>query len=462
MNRRYFSICTRVCCFVFSLGIFSACSSDENIIEKQQTENTEYETQIQNEAEKVIENNFEDENETLLVEEMSVDLSKYTFDDMNLAVGCEFDLSEICSEEGLIISSKKENVVRVLDGGKIEALAEGKTEITVTSKEQKVSFDVCVTNPILNMNEVYKIAGNTVSLDVFGTTGTIEWESDNEAIATVENGVVYAMPSGCGLSTTIHAYVDGADLECKINVEPIPQLQTAYKIYSEAHVRSTVAGDYNCNLIAYSNANKIIRFTEEEFNDATLFARTLTEPEEVINLNDVDYSDGLTFPVYETYHKSNYGEDDFTHIEVYLVGTSQEAKVLAKSTQNYEMQVSYKAENGFGVLSIWTKALRFTNDNVGIVYLEVDGYEYCFNVQSRGYGINRIEWVPKSDTVEEYSENDVVTMSYSGDYSFLTQNAYTFIPNDIMGKVGDAFVEKVQDKAISMCVDLLFEMILPF
>ena len=93
--------------------MFSACSSAEDTTTEQHIENTEYETQIQNESDNVIENNFEDANENIIegesIEVTSVDLSKYVFNDMNLAVGCVFDLSEICSEEGFVVESKKEN-----------------------------------------------------------------------------------------------------------------------------------------------------------------------------------------------------------------------------------------------------------------------------------------------------------------------------------------------------------------
>lgn len=389
----------------------------------------------------------------------SIDLSKFDFQDMNLAVGCRYDLADLGITDGLICQSQNSNVACISDNDMILAQSEGKTNITVSNGTQNKQFQICVTNPQISVTEACKVVGNTIPLAVYGTTGEIEWQSDNDAIATVENGVVYAMPTGCGMSTNIHAFVDGKDLVCKINVEPIPQLDTTYKIYSEGHIRSATAGDYNCTLTAFSNANKIISFSEEQSAESTFYENAYGTVEEVLNLNKVDYSNGYTFPVYETYvndHISR-GSDDFTHIEVYLVGTSQDANIIAKSTKNYNIETSYQAENGYGVISVWVENISYTsNKNAGMIYIEVDGIEYCFNIQVRGWGLTNTDNLPKSDILEEYAENDVVEISYSGDYSELMQLSYTFIPNDIINGLGEKFIDALQDKAVSMCVDFLF------
>ncbi|MCH5260408.1 MAG: hypothetical protein J1F18_11675 [Lachnospiraceae bacterium] len=391
----------------------------------------------------------------------SVDLSAYEFQDINLALGCSYDLNNLCAEDSLHCESENSNIAYISDNGELVAQSEGKTNIIVTNNEQSRSFQVCVTNPQISMTEINKIVGNTASLAVYGTTGDIVWQSDNDAIATVDDGgIVYAMPTGCGMSTSIHAYVDGTDLTCTINVEPVPQLDTTYKIYSEGHIRSTL-GSYNCNLTAYSNANKVIRFAQTQTDGSAFYEDFAAEIEEVINLNKVDYSDGYTFPIYETYVNDSLDRSgDFAHIEIYLVGTSQDANVLTKSTQAYEMEASYKAENGYGVISVWVNELGYTNQkNAGLVYVEVDGIEYCFNIQVRGYGLTSADNLPKSDTLEEYTENDVVEISYSGDYAELLQFSYTFLPNNVANEFGEKFVDTLQDKAVSACVDLLLSAI---
>lgn len=393
----------------------------------------------------------------------SADLSVYEFRDINIALGCSFDLKDICAEDGLIYESENSKIVYVSDKDELIAQSEGKTNIIVKNNGQSISFQVCVTNPQISETKINKIVGRKTSLAVYGTTGDIVWQSDNDAIATVDDdGTVYAMPTGCGMSTNIHAYVDGTDLVCTIKVEPVPRLDTTYKIYSEGHIRS-MNGSYNCNLTAFSNANKIIRYSEAQ-TDGSVFSDSeflVTEIEDVMNLNKVDYSNGDTFPVYETYvNDSLDSSSDFSHIEVYLVGTSQNADVLVKSMKDYDVEASYEAKDGYGIISVWVKQLGYTNyKNAGLVYVETDGIEYCFNIQVRGYGLTNADNLPKSDTLVEYVENDVVEISYSGDYSELLQLSYTFLPNSAVNELGEKFVDTLQDKAVSACVDLLFSVL---
>ncbi|MBQ3030643.1 MAG: hypothetical protein IJD24_05405 [Agathobacter sp.] len=383
------------------------------------------------------------------------DISIFDFSDVNLALGCTYELSERYPMECEFEVDKPQ--IASVSNGILTANESGKTKVTVSFEGQEAEFMLGVTTPQLSVMEVNKIVGGTVTLNVYGTSSEVEWESDNDSIATVENGIVTAMPTGCGMSTNIHAYVDGMDLVCKVNVEPIPQLDTTYKIFSEGHIRSTIAGHYDCDLTAYSNANQVIRYTEEQMADLTAFGLRFSPTEEVMNLGKVDYSDGRTFAVYESYTASVLGEDDFTHIEVYLVGTSQEADVLAKSTHGNEMQVSYEPKEGYGVISIWLKG---SGDNhAGLVYVEVDGIEYCFGVQNRGYGPTNPNFLPKSDVLIEYVEEGNVKSSNTGGYSDIMNSSYTFIPMDLSSELTEKFIDTLQDKAISTCVDLLFEII---
>lgn len=387
----------------------------------------------------------------------SIDLSKYNFDNINLAIGSSYKLEELSAEE-IICTSEKEEIATISENCEIVAKSEGRTNINISAGNQEKQFEVCVTNPQINITEANKIVGNTVLLMIYGTTSEVKWKSDNEAIATVEDGLVYAMPTGCGMSTDIHAYVDGKDLVCEINVEPIPQLDTTYKIFSEGERCSINEGEHLCNLTAYSNTNKVIHYTKEQIKDLSLIDEKELDFEEVLNLNKVDYSDGRTFPVYETHLGSNSYADDYTHIEIYLVGTSQKPNILTKDSGKYNIEVSYEAKEGYGIISVWLKhrEIPFSSQNAGIVYLEVDGLEYCFNVYVRGRGINSINSIPHNYLVEEYTENDIVEVANSGDYSKIIQGSYTFMPGDLGSELGEKFVGALQDKAVSVCVDLLF------
>lgn len=446
----------KIFCIFLLLMCITGCTSNNKSSNKNINENT---VTAENKA---VSAESEVKNEEVINIVKEVDLSKYEFADMNLAVDCTFDLKEICNEEGLTIEIEKADLVSVLDGYKIKALSEGKTAVTIKSGNQSAQFKICITNPQISMTEVYKIVGKTATLTVYGTTGTVEWESDNEAIATVEDGVVYAMPAGCGMSTTIHAYVDGKDLECKVNVEPVPQLSTTYKIYENGKIEN-IYEEYNYSLSICSNTNKISTFTEEQVNNFTTTTMEDPETQEVFDLNSVDYSNGTTFPVYETY----IGHPDYheNYIKVFLVGTSQDATVVAQCTDRYTMDVAYDANEGFGTISVWVKQISYNPpENVGLVHIRVDDIDYCINIRSRGifnpYSIDAL--VPKSDVIEEFVKNDVVEKAYNGDFSEIKLASSTFIPNNKVGELGEMFIDKVQDKAVDMCVDLLFTALFPF
>ena len=444
MKKKLFLVC------LLCILCFSACGAQSNNGKDTQAnngKNTESEHDNDTDTGKNTESEIVEKN----------DLSDCDFSNLNLALDCSFELSDRYPE-GCEYKIEKTQIASV-SNGKLFAQTEGKTKVTVTYKGQSKEFQLCITNPQISTTVVNKIVGNTVSLIVYGTNSEVEWESDNDSIATVENGVVTAMPSGCGLSTNIHAYVDGKDLSCQINVEPIPQLSTTYKIFSESFIRSTIAGSYPCDLTAYSNVNKVIHYTEEQLADISGYSGKFADVEEVMNLGKVDYSDGRTFAVYETYIESILGNDDFTHIEIYLVGTSQDADVIAKSTKGYEMEVSYQAQEGYGIISVWLRDNGRSGDHAGLVYLEVDGIEYCFGIQNRGYGITNPNFLPKSDILEVYTEDGVVKATNTTGYTELQQSSYTFFPAEFGQELADKFIDKLQDKAISKCVDLLFKII---
>lgn len=422
----------------------TACGSQNTSVQGQdvQLENSEIGEQT--------ENIDVDEEET-----QKIDIASFDFSDLNLALNCTYQLEDRYPVECEFEVEKKDIVS--ISQGILTAEKTGKTKVVVNYEGEKKEFQVCVTTPQLSATEVNKIVGRTITLSVFGTSSSVEWQSDNDSIATVENGIVTAMPTGCGMSTLIHAYVDGMDLTCQINVEPIPQLDTTYKLYSEGFIRSTVAGDYACNLTAYSNANQIVRYTEEQMENLSAHGNKFVPAETVMNLGKVDYSDGRTFAVYETYMKSILGEDDYTHIEVYLVGTSQEADVIAKSTYGHTMEVSYEAKDGYGIISVWPSGSG--DAHVGLVYVEVDGVEYCFGIQDRGSNLTNASFLPKSDILVEYTENGDIKETNTSGYSDIIQSSYTFIPTELTNELTEKFIETLQDKAISTCVDLLFEII---
>ena len=405
--------------------------------------------------EKVIEEVVEDALEEK--ESKKSTFSNYEFKDMNLAKGCTLNLSSLYPDDSLKFEIDNTNVIDFTVGNMIVAKSDGRANITVSNEKTSDSFEICVTNPQLSTTEVTKIVGNAVSLTLLGTTSEAEWTSDNEAIATVENGVVYAEPTGPGMSTNIHALVDGMDLVCKVNVEPVPQLDTAYMLYDMGYV-DRIKEQYNFYAKACSNTNKVINFTQEQMDSFTSYEDAFPSSEEVLNLNKVDYSNGCTFPVYEIYEKGSANEYGTSHIEIYLVGTSQDARVMTKCAKGWDIETSYEPQEGYGIITVWAKTIstRWHDDNVGLVYVEVDGLEYSFNIQNRrGESIFQPDRVPNSDRLVEFMSDKEETI-INEECSDITDNSYTFISSELVEEMGEKFVDALQDKAVEVCVDLLF------
>ena len=103
-------------------------------------------------------------------------------------------------------SSSDESVATV-DGGVVTAVAAGSASITATSEDGglkatcNVLVAISVTGVTLDQSSISINIGNTATLSATlipenATERTIGWDSDNEAVATVDNGVVTAISAG--------------------------------------------------------------------------------------------------------------------------------------------------------------------------------------------------------------------------------------------------------------------------
>lgn len=391
-------------------------------------------------------------------------LEDYNWQDRYVAVGAVISLNLPTELFGLSYSSSDEEKAAVDAEGNVTGIASGSAVITVDSGEGEKTFRVYVTMPEISMTQVTKIAGNVVQLNILGTNGETEWYTDNPAVALVdENGMVTALSTGSGQSTTIHAKVDGTELMCQISVEPIPRLESAYKLF--AFSEGTAARQYNSFISICSNANKCVAYTEDEYQRLSSYSESSGKEEypnpkvqEVLDIAEVDYTSGLTFPLYETYYLSKLMAsgtvDEYTHSEIYLIGSSQDAEVLTISNQ--KLQASYEACEGYGIISVYYDVNNF---DIGLVKIKVDGYEYAFAVQSRGMGPDTEDQVPRADIVEELVHDDNVVFSTDISTTNLYKDSRAFIPSEWVSSLGEKMFSAAEDKAISTAVDLLFKII---
>lgn len=410
-------------------------------------------------------------------EEVSFAVSVNRFRDMTLAVNYSKTLEINDAISVARWESSAPEIVSV-DDGVITSVAAGSATVTAYIDEEPYSFEVVATTPEITTDSVRKIIGNTQQISVLGTNGTVEWKSDNTAIATVsDTGLITAEGTGAGQSTVVHAYVDGMEFKIDVAVEPIPQLSSTYKIFGHQD-DSTYK---NARATLCTNANETITYTCNDDFDGHLWGSTITK--NVLNVADADYSDGITFPLYHTFSSySVYGDkDELNYTDVYLVGTSQVADVIIEQlvmdkkdkglfqsgetlpTIQSESVVTYEACENYGIIHI------YYNETVipELVTVSVDGYQYQFVVTGRGLGHNShfsylsVDGFPENYMVEECSVDEIIVPEkVTIDYAALEANSRTYNPGTgWLERIGGKFVESIENQAIDMAAGALLSFI---
>ena len=142
----------------------------------------------------------------------AADLSKVADKEIELTVGENYDLAALITKNDskLTYASSMAAVASVSEAGKIEAYAEGTTEIKVTaetgSKTEAVTVYVTVVPVELTPADISKLDGKTIVLSKDGTydlapfaieyDGGIEYASIDTGVATVAEGKVTAVAEG--------------------------------------------------------------------------------------------------------------------------------------------------------------------------------------------------------------------------------------------------------------------------
>ena len=413
--------------------------------------------------------------------EIPIDVTVNNFPDMTLAVNCSKSLELNDAFLDIRWESSAPEYVSV-EEGKITSLAAGASTITAYIDEVSYSFEVVATTPDITATSVRKIIGNTEQVSILGTNGKAEWKSDNTAIATVsDTGLITAEPTGAGQSTVVHAYVDGMEFKIDVAVEPIPQLSSTYKMYGHQN-NSTYK---NARVTICTNANETITYTGKAY-DSGVGGYVHEESENVLKVAYVDYSNGEIYPVYHAFYSYYDTPDDENHTDIYLVGTSQIAEVLAQKLDYYydddiglcsnlskaTSVVTYEPCENYGVIHIYdhdTFVGWGTNQKLLITVL-VDEYKYQFviaapvgsSVSNAGrFDYKNIDKFPPDYMIEECSVDEIIVHEkVNVNYSALQANSRTYNPDtEWVERIGTKFVEAVEDQAIEMAAGALLKMI---
>lgn len=410
--------------------------------------------------------------------EVSFEVTVHDFSDMTLAVNCSAAIELNDSLTNVQWESSAPEIVAVSEGT-ITSLAAGAAMVTAYINDTQYSFEVVATTPEISTTSVRKIIGNTAQIFFMGTNGKAEWKSDNTAIATVsDTGLITAEPTGAGQSTVVHAFIDGMEFKIDVAVEPIPQLSSTYKIYGHEDSKTVK----NANITLCTNANEVIKCIVPQYSeDSQSVSRKVTmEVKTVLNVADADYSDGYTYPLYRGYENFSYrweGGSIYTGCtDIYLVGTSQTADVLIQRMDIYSVLddasdglyespsvVTYEPNDNFGIIHVYPSSLY--SGAYDLVTVSVDGYQYQFvvgHVPYSNYATFQeidIDKIPANFIIEEYSVDEIVTISNTDSSSVVSNSRTYYTGNDWLERIGTKFVNEVEDQAIEMAVGFLFKAI---
>lgn len=133
------------------------------------------------------------------------------------------------TDKAITWESEDSSIVSVDDKGLLKAKAKGKTKVKVTTANgltQECEVTVLVASAVvtLNQTEVILESGKSIELTAkiapLESTDTITWESSNEKVAEVTEGIVVAKSEGIA---TISAYTEsGIKATCKVTVKASP------------------------------------------------------------------------------------------------------------------------------------------------------------------------------------------------------------------------------------------------
>lgn len=166
------------------------------------------------------------------VESVSLDKTNLKLTEGETAQLTATVLPETATNRNVTWSSNAPGVATVDSSGKVTAVAPGTATITVTTEDGNktatcavtvAAATVPVTGVTLNKTSTSLYVGDTETLTATvapdsASNKSVTWSSDNEGVATVNNGVVTAVSAGTAVITATAADGSGANASCTVTV----------------------------------------------------------------------------------------------------------------------------------------------------------------------------------------------------------------------------------------------------
>ena len=176
---------------------------------------------------------------SVIVENVSVDCDTITLSETSITLTdkSQHDITATVTPENCTYevswSSEDNDIVTIDNGGHMTAVANGTTNIIATCGSKSASCSVTVSLEEANIpctsiqlsSDTLTFTGSgsqtlTYTVTPENTTDTITWSSDNESVATVNNGIVTAIGNGsCTITANCGNYSDTCSVEVSGIVE---------------------------------------------------------------------------------------------------------------------------------------------------------------------------------------------------------------------------------------------------
>lgn len=337
--------------------------------------------------------------------------------------------------DGATWTSDDETVATVSEGGVITAVKGGIATITLNKGEEKLTFTITVKTPSITLNSEFATVQTEDTLNLEATAdpenSPVVWESENQDIATVENGVVTAkLPGTAKIIATIT--VNGIEYRsiCEVTVSQLvynPVIDES--IFGQVYYQSEGEID-----LSYENTDKkIVNFNYTVTAEKEVYGKSI--PTELID-NKLSMANAGKYKIKYVFTGDNMLA---TEVEKYiiinesnrygLISTLQNGDLSGVIAKNWFSEMSYESEKNAVKLvqqpTDWEPAsvsfdiYRLLNSGVSEITLDVF-YETAkegLSEASISYGLNKLAedgTLTKNYTFTKtrFATNEWVTLSF--------------------------------------------------
>ena len=248
--------------------------------------------------------------------------------------------------DGATWTSDDETVATVSASGVITAVKGGSATITLSKGEEKLTFTITVKTPSITLNSEFATiqTGDTLNLEATADpeNSPVVWESENQDIATVENGVVTAkLPGTAKITATIT--VNGIEYKsiCEVTVSQLvynPVIDES--IFGQVYYQSEGEID-----LSYENTDeKIVNFNYTVTAEKEVYGKSI--PTELID-NKLSTANAGKYKIKYVFTGDNMLA---TEVEKYIIINESNRYGLISTLQNGDLN-GVIAKNWFSEMS---------------------------------------------------------------------------------------------------------------